>query len=284
MRRSLGVRRRTLRQLRPEDSGNRAVGLVKRHNVRMDLESATTELYAVVPAEFTAARNAKASEARKAGLADVAVSLKQLRKPSAAAWLANLLVRQRSDEIDRLIELGDGLRGSGTSRGRRDPEGLEAEGRRHHKTHSICKIKGLAIGSPGFIVSGPGARDDSRRRICGSPGRSETPSRSAYRRVALLGPRLHRATRHRLNRHAKGSGPARDSKSEARRIAARRELDKANREAEQADAHVEKARRAVKEAAAALTRLESAEAKAVKRSRDAHAHAAAVKKRLSKRL
>src|SRR5271168_3390503 len=90
---------------------------MKRHNVRMDLESATDELYAVKPAEFTAARNAKASEARKAGLADVAASLKQLRKPSAGAWLANLLVRQRSDEIDRLVELGDSLRGSGDKKG-----------------------------------------------------------------------------------------------------------------------------------------------------------------------
>src|ERR1700733_3454763 len=83
----------------------------------MDFESAADELYAVIPAEFTAARNAKASEARKAGLADVAASLKQLRKPSAGAWLANLLVRQRSDEIDRLIELGESLRGSGDNPG-----------------------------------------------------------------------------------------------------------------------------------------------------------------------
>ena len=81
----------------------------------------------------------------------------------------------------------------------------------------------------------------------------------------------------------KGSGSARDSTSEARRIAATRDADKANHEAEQADAQAEKARQAVKEAAAELTRLKSAEAKAVQRSKEAHARAAAAKKKLSKK-
>ena len=76
----------------------------------MDLESATDELYGLSPREFTAARNAKAAEARKAGLADVAAALKELRKPSAGAWLANLLVRERSGEIETLMALGDSLR------------------------------------------------------------------------------------------------------------------------------------------------------------------------------
>ena len=76
----------------------------------MDLESATQELYGLPPAQFTAARNAKAAEARKAGSTEVAASLKELRKPSAGAWLANLLVRERPKEIEKLIELGDSLR------------------------------------------------------------------------------------------------------------------------------------------------------------------------------
>src|SRR5579863_7354988 len=83
----------------------------------MDLESATDELYGVNPRAFTAARNAKVAEARKAGLADVAASLKQLRKPSAGAWLANLLVREQSKEIETLMDLGASLRGPGNPRG-----------------------------------------------------------------------------------------------------------------------------------------------------------------------
>src|SRR3984957_2887086 len=83
----------------------------------MDVESATDELYRAIPSEFTGARNAKVAEARKAGLGDVAASLKKLRKPSAGAWLANLLVRERSNEIESLIALGDSLREPGSKRG-----------------------------------------------------------------------------------------------------------------------------------------------------------------------
>jgi hypothetical protein len=82
----------------------------------------------------------------------------------------------------------------------------------------------------------------------------------------------------------RGSGSPRDSKSKAQQIVRTRDVDKANREAEQADAQVEKARQAVKEAAAELTRLKSAEAQAVQRSRAAHTRVAAAKKRLSKGL
>lgn len=77
---------------------------------RMDLESTSQELYGLVPGEFTAARDAKASEARKAGRPELASSLKKLRKPSVGAWLANLLVAEQSREVERLIDLGDELR------------------------------------------------------------------------------------------------------------------------------------------------------------------------------
>jgi hypothetical protein len=251
----------------------------------MDLESATAELYAVIPAEFTAARNAKASEARKAGLADVAASLKQLRKPSAGAWLANLLVRQRSDEIDRLIELGDSLRGSGDKLG-----GDEIRKVSKQKIDAVSKLiryaksRALQSGHPAssstvveLEMTLDAAFADPQAAAKLRQGRLTTGLRYSGLGFTAQGDTGSTA-------HARGSGSPRDSKSEARQIVARRALDKANSEAEQADAHLEKARQAVKEAAAALTRLKSAEAKAVKRSRDAHARAAAANKRLSKRL
>ena len=76
----------------------------------MDLESATQELYGLAPTQFTAARDAKASEARQTGSSELAASLKKLRKPSVGAWLANLLVLGQSKDIERLIELGAELR------------------------------------------------------------------------------------------------------------------------------------------------------------------------------
>lgn len=249
----------------------------------MDLESATDELYAVIPAEFTAARNAKASEARKAGLADVAASLKQLRKPSAGAWLANLLVRQQPDEIDRLIELGDSLRGSGDKHG-----GDEIRKVSKQKVDAVTKLirsarsRASQSGHPASAstvveleTTLDAAFADPQAAAQLREGRLTTGLR--YSGLGFAAQRDTDSTA-----RTTASGSRRDSKSEARRIAMTRDLDKANHEAEQADARMEKARQAVKEAAAELARLKSAEAQAVQRSRDAHARAAAAKKRLRK--
>jgi hypothetical protein len=251
----------------------------------MDVESATDELYAVVPAEFTSARNAKASEAGKAGLADVAASLKQLRKPSAGAWLANLLVRQRSDEIDRLIELGDSLRESRDTHGgdeirKVSKQKIDATSKLIRYAKSRASQLGHPPSSSAIVelemtldaaFADPQAADTLRQgRLTtglrysglGFPTQPDTGSTARTRR----------------------SGSPRGSKSKARQIAMTRDVDEANHKAKQADAHVKKARQAVKEAAAELTRLKAAEAQAVQRSRDAHGRAAAAKKRLGKRL
>jgi hypothetical protein len=76
----------------------------------VDLSAVAHELYGLPPNEFTAARNARASEARSAGQREFAESLKRLRKPSAGAAMANLLVRDQPQEIEHLIELGATLR------------------------------------------------------------------------------------------------------------------------------------------------------------------------------
>jgi chromosome segregation ATPase len=80
-----------------------------------------------------------------------------------------------------------------------------------------------------------------------------------------------------------GGASTRNTGSEADQIAAQRNLGKANREVEQADAEVKKATQAVAEAADELTRLKSAEALAVRRSKDAHDRASVARKTLSKR-
>ena len=75
----------------------------------MDLESAARELYALLPGEFTAARNARAKEAAQDGHKELARQIKALAKPSAAAWLVNLLSRQRSADIAGIVELGHAM-------------------------------------------------------------------------------------------------------------------------------------------------------------------------------
>ncbi|MDQ1597767.1 MAG: hypothetical protein QOI70_1191 [Microbacteriaceae bacterium] len=71
------------------------------------LTAAADELYALTPDEFTAARNAKAKQATDR---DLIAQIRQLRKPSPAAWVSNALVRFRSGQIDELLTLGASLR------------------------------------------------------------------------------------------------------------------------------------------------------------------------------
>jgi hypothetical protein len=258
---------------------------VKGQNVHMDLESATDELYGVTPAEFTAARNAMAADARKAVLAAVAASVKQLRKPSAGAWLANLLVRQRSDEIDRLLELGESLRGSGPTQGgdeirKVSKQKIDAVSKLIRYAKSRASQSGHPASSSAIVeleMTLDAAFADPEAAATLRQGRL-----TIGLRYSGLGFTAQPGTG--STARTSGSGSPRDSKSEAHQIAARRDLDKANHEAEKADAHLEKARKAVKEAAAELTRLKSEEVQAAQRSRDAHARAAAAKKGLSKGL
>ncbi|MFC8682834.1 transposase [Microbacterium ureisolvens] len=69
-----------------------------------DLDAIASELYALPPAEFTAARNARA------GLAAPAVGkrVKTLRKPTVAAWAVNLLARD--GQLADAVELAAALR------------------------------------------------------------------------------------------------------------------------------------------------------------------------------
>jgi hypothetical protein len=75
-----------------------------------DFDTIADALYALSPRDFTAARDERAAEARKAGDRDAAASIKALRKPTVTAWLANQLVRRHRDEVEPLLELGAALR------------------------------------------------------------------------------------------------------------------------------------------------------------------------------
>lgn len=73
------------------------------------LTAAADELYALVPEEFTAARNARAKDA-KAGDTALGQRIGEFRKPSPAAWILNQLVREQPDAVDELLDLGADLR------------------------------------------------------------------------------------------------------------------------------------------------------------------------------
>jgi hypothetical protein len=72
----------------------------------VDFDAVAVELYGLAPDEFTAARN---QLAKMVG-GPTAAAIKALRKPTLAAWLANLLVRTDPDGINTLTDLGEQLR------------------------------------------------------------------------------------------------------------------------------------------------------------------------------
>ncbi|MFD5877765.1 hypothetical protein [Streptomyces yangpuensis] len=75
-----------------------------------DIDAVAAELYGLRPEEFTAARDAHAAAARKAGRRAEAKGIAALRKPTLAVWAANRLARADADQAGRLLELGEGLR------------------------------------------------------------------------------------------------------------------------------------------------------------------------------
>lgn len=75
----------------------------------MNLDDVAEELYTLPPSEFTAARDARVAEARKAGDRVLAKDIAALKRPTAAAWAVNLLANQRSEVLGELVGLGASL-------------------------------------------------------------------------------------------------------------------------------------------------------------------------------
>src|SRR3954447_14970634 len=67
-------------------------------------------LYGLPLEEFTPERNALAAELSREGDCEGAAAVKALRKPSAAAWAVNQLVRAEPDLVEALLGAGGELR------------------------------------------------------------------------------------------------------------------------------------------------------------------------------
>jgi hypothetical protein len=73
------------------------------------LSQVADELYGLVPAQFTAARDEHARQARAAGERETAAEIKKLPRPTAGAWLVNQLVRDAATQMDQLFQIGQSL-------------------------------------------------------------------------------------------------------------------------------------------------------------------------------
>jgi hypothetical protein len=73
-----------------------------------DLVEIADELYALAPRDFVSARNERAKQLR--GDKALGTLVRELVKPSAAAWATNVLAREKPHEIEQLVDLGHALR------------------------------------------------------------------------------------------------------------------------------------------------------------------------------
>ena len=78
------------------------------------LDVAAEDLYAVLPAVFIATRDARAKEARSNGDEELYAQIKALRRPSAAAWLVNVLARSE-EGFEQFSDLSRRLRDAQTN-------------------------------------------------------------------------------------------------------------------------------------------------------------------------
>ena len=72
--------------------------------------SIAEELYALLPAEFTGTRNQWAKQTKADGDGELAARVTELRKPSTAAWVVNMMMRHQGEQMAQLLELGASLR------------------------------------------------------------------------------------------------------------------------------------------------------------------------------
>jgi hypothetical protein len=214
------------------------------------------------------------SEARKSGDPALAAALKELHKPTVGAWLTNLLARERPEDLERLIALGDELR-----KGQNRADGEVIRGVSKKKQEAVAKLVFEA--------------NSMAKRRQQSVSEAAATDLEATLDAAFADPKAAESVRAgRLSTALRYSGlgladtgsapPVRATKADrsaSARAVAKRDLEEANREAERADAEAEQARRAVAVAENDLKGLKATAALAVRRAANAHKKASAAKKK-----
>lgn len=123
---------------------------------RTDLDAIAEELYALPPADFTAARNARA------GMADrsIAGQVKALRKPTVAAWTVNLLAR--NGQLGEALELSAALR---EAQDDLDAAELSRLGRQRRQLVAALATQAIALAKDAGVAVSAAAREDVEKTI-----------------------------------------------------------------------------------------------------------------------
>ena len=116
-----------------------------------DLDVIADELYALPPDAFVPARDDRVAAAKEAGDRDLARAVARLRRPTRAAWLANLLARHRTEQLDGLVALAHGL---ARAQQELDGDALRAlSGQRHRAVAAMARDAGRLAARQGEAVN-----------------------------------------------------------------------------------------------------------------------------------
>ncbi|MEU2157620.1 hypothetical protein ABZ532_21855 [Streptomyces sp. NPDC019396] len=117
----------------------------------MDIERIADELYRLRPSEFVAARDTYVAEAREAKATATAKAIAAMRRPTLAAWAANLLARERHEEAARFLALGETLREAHRTLDARQLRA--ASGQRHKLVTTLARKAAVLARDAGQPVS-----------------------------------------------------------------------------------------------------------------------------------
>ncbi|MFD4960494.1 transposase [Microbacterium sp. NPDC058389] len=121
-----------------------------------ELDEIAAELYALPPAEFTAARNARAAASDPA----LAKQVKALRKPSVAAWAVNLLARD--GQLADAVELSAALR---EAQDDLDAAELSRLGAQRRQLVAALAKQAVGLASNAGVSLSAAARDETEKTI-----------------------------------------------------------------------------------------------------------------------
>lgn len=120
------------------------------------LDEIAAELYALPPADFTAARNARAGRGERA----LGARVKRLRKPTVAAWAVNLLTRD--GQLGEAIELSAALR---EAQDDLDAAELSRLSRQRRSLVTALAARAVALATEAGVTVSAAARDDIAKTI-----------------------------------------------------------------------------------------------------------------------
>jgi hypothetical protein len=227
-------------------------------------------LYGLPPEQFIEARD-------QAAKAEKLPEVKQLRRPTLAAWAINLLVREKPDVVEEFLALGEGLRSAQQSLQGDELRRLASQ-RQQLVSGLVAQARKLAAGADHPLNSAAQAEVETTLQA----GLAEPDAADEIRSGRLVKPREYvgmGSTTLRLvpaperDTPAGAPAPKVDRELIRRRAAAKRDLERAEADAEQATQDRGDADTAVAESAARVTDLERRLAEERVASRDAAATA-----------